>query len=139
MQELTLGTMIAVFEEMFGRWLFWGLVAAAVVITGLYLMVLIRDRRVSWRKFLVAQLSMPVGAVAAVLFLQQITHSHLRDMGGPVDWLVLIGVAGLGGVGLAIMVYTLQSLLRRPGRDAGRDAVPEVRAVGAVPVVLEGS
>lgn len=120
MKELTFGTMIAVFEEMFGRWLFWALVAGAVIVTALYLYVLIRDRRVSWRKFLIAQLSMPVGAVAAVLFVQGITHSHLRDLGGPIDWLVFLGVGVLGAVGLAILVYTVQSLLRRPVGDAGQ-------------------
>jgi drug/metabolite transporter (DMT)-like permease len=123
MKELTIGTLIAVFEEMFGRWLFWGLVAGAVIVTLLYLYVLIRDRQVSWRKFLIAQLSMPVGAVAAVVFVQQITHSHFRDLGGPVDWLVFLGVAVLGAVGLAVLVYTAQSLIRPPARNteaAGR-------------------
>ena len=33
MKELTLDTMLAVFEEIFGRTLFWSLVAAAAVIT----------------------------------------------------------------------------------------------------------
>jgi magnesium-transporting ATPase (P-type) len=63
MKELTFGTMIAVFEEIFGRGLFWAMVVAAVLVTAAYLFVLIRDRSVSWRKFLLAQLSMPVGAV----------------------------------------------------------------------------
>ena len=119
MKELPIGTMIAVFEEMFGRWLFWGLVAGAVIVTLLYLFVLIRDRSVSWRKFLVAQLAMPVGAVAAVVFVQQITHSHFRDLGGPVDWLVFLGVGALGAVGLAVLVYTVQSLIRPPVREGG--------------------
>jgi hypothetical protein len=116
MKELTIGTLIAVWEEMFGRTLFWVMVAAAVVITLAYLYVLIRDRQVSWQKFLLAQLSMPVGAVAAVLFVQAITHSGFRDIGGPVDVIVLLGVAGVGAVGLAILVYTVQSLLRPPER-----------------------
>jgi glucan phosphoethanolaminetransferase (alkaline phosphatase superfamily) len=63
MKELTFGTMIAVFEEIFGRGLFWAMVVVAALITVAYLFVLIRDRSVSWRKFLLAQLSMPVGAV----------------------------------------------------------------------------
>jgi drug/metabolite transporter (DMT)-like permease len=119
MKELTVGTLIAVFEEMFGRWLFWGLVAGAVLVTLLYLYVLIRDRQVSWRKFLIAQLAMPVGAVAAVVFVQAITHSHFRDLGGPIDWLVFIAVGVLGAVGLAVLVYTVQSLVRPPARDGG--------------------
>jgi hypothetical protein len=110
MKELTFETLIAVFEEIFGRGLFWAMVAAAVVVTLAYLYVLIRDRAISWRKFLLAQLSMPFGAVAAVLFVQAMTSSHFRDIGGPVDVIVLLGVAGLGAIGAAILVYTVQSL-----------------------------
>ena len=117
MKDLTLHTLIAVFEEMFGRGLFWAMVAVAGVITLGYLFVLIRDRRVSWRKFLAAQVAMPFGAVAAVAFVFWITRSHLRDIGGPIDWVMVLGIAGAGAVGAAILVYTVQSLIRPP-RDA---------------------
>jgi uncharacterized membrane protein YhaH (DUF805 family) len=113
MKELTLSTLIAVFEEMFGRGLFWALVLAALVITALYVFVLVRDRSLSMRKFLWAQLSMPIGAIAAVLFVQGITSSGFKDIGGPIDVIVLLCVAVLGAVGLAILVYTAQSLSRR--------------------------
>ncbi|AGT11640.1 DUF5368 domain-containing protein [Xinfangfangia sp. CPCC 101601] len=112
MQDLTFTTMIAVFEEIFGRSLFWLMVAAAIVVTGLYLYVLVRDRAVSWRKFLWAQVSMPFGAVAAVLFVQKVTSSGFRDIGGPIDVIVLLAVAAMGAVGAAILVYTAQSLMR---------------------------
>ena len=111
MEELTFGTLIAVFEEMFGRGLFWLMVVAAAGITLAYLFVLIRDRAVNWRKFLLAQLSMPVGAIAAVVFVQAVTHSGFSDVGGPIDVIVLLLVAGLGAVGMAILVYTLESLI----------------------------
>ena len=114
MKELTLETMLAVFEDMFGFWLFWALVAAAAVVTALYLYVLVRDRHVGWRKFLIAQVSMPVGAVLAVVFVMWATRSHLRDIGGPIDVIIFLGIAGLGAVGIAILVYTLQSLFFRP-------------------------
>lgn len=116
MKELTLETLLAVFEEIFGAWLFWALVLAAALITVAYVYVLIRDRRISMRKFLLAQLSMPLGGVGGVLFVQIMTDSHLRDLGGPVDWIVLAGVAMLGAVGIAILVYTVQSLLWPPAR-----------------------
>lgn len=114
MQDLTLETLIAVWEEMFGRGLFWTMVAVAGLITVGYLYVLIRDRSMSMRKFLLAQLSMPVGAVAAVLFVQQMTSSGFRDIGGPVDVIVLLGVAVAGAVGIAILVYTVQALIKGP-------------------------
>jgi uncharacterized membrane protein YhaH (DUF805 family) len=128
MEELTLSTMIAVFEEVFGAGLFWAMVAAAVIITATYLFVLIRDKRVGMRKFLIAQLFMPVGAVAAVWFVMVMTDSALRDIGGPVDMIVLLGIAALGAVGAAILVYTIEALFfRRITED-----VPERRtsAVG---------
>jgi hypothetical protein len=56
---------------------------------------------------------MPVGAIAAVLFVQGITSSGFKDIGGPIDVIVLLGVAVLGAVGLAILVYTAQALTRR--------------------------
>ena len=114
MKDLTFETLLAVFEEMFGRSLFWVMVVAAVLITLAYLYVLIRDRAVSMRKFLLAQLSMPFGAVAAVIFVQWITNSGLRDIGGPVDVIVLLGVAAAGAVGFAILVYTVQAVLQGP-------------------------
>ncbi|MDF1715225.1 MAG: DUF5368 domain-containing protein [Antarcticimicrobium sp.] len=116
MKDLTLGTLIAVFEEIFGRGLFWAMVAAAVVITMAYVYVLIRDRAVSWKKFLWAQLSMPFGAIGAVLFVQRMTHSGFGDIGGPVDVIVMLMVAAAGAVGLAILVYTLESLILRKSR-----------------------
>lgn len=119
MEELSFSTLIAVFEEMFGRSLFWLLLGGALIVTLAYIYVLIRDRAVSWRKFLWAQVSMPFGAVAAVVFLQRITSSGFRDIGGPVDVIVLLGVALLGAIGAAILVYTAQSLLRPPHRDMG--------------------
>lgn len=112
MKDLTFTTLIAVFEEIFGRGLFWTMVAAAVLITVAYLYVLIRDRSMSMHKFLLAQLSMPFGALAAVVFVQVMTHSGFSDIGGPIDLIVLLGVAALGAVGTAILVYTLQSLMR---------------------------
>lgn len=111
MKDLTFQTLIAVFEEIFGRGLFWTMVAVAVLITLTYLYVLIRDRSVSWKKFLLAQLSMPFGAVAAIWFVMAMTHSRLGDIGGPVDVIVLLAVAAAGAVGMAILVYTVEALL----------------------------
>lgn len=113
MKELTLETLLAVFEEIFGQGLFWAMVVVAGIITLAYLYVLIRDRAMSMRKFLFAQLAMPFGAVAAVAFVLLVTSSHLADLGGPIDLIVLLGVAVMGAVGAAILVYTVQSLLRK--------------------------
>jgi hypothetical protein len=119
MQEMTLATLIAVFQEVFGPVLFWALVATVAVITAPYVYVLIRDPSLSMRRFLRAQLSMPIGAVAAVVFVEVVTDSHLRDIGGAIDVIVLLGVALLGAFGFAALVYTTQSLVRRQPQNAG--------------------
>ena len=113
MKQLTLETLIAVWEEMFGAGLFWTMAVVAAVITAAYLFVLVRDHSLSMKKFLYAQLSMPFGAIAAVLFVQSVTPSGFSAIGGPIDWVVLLGVAAAGAIGLAILVYTAQSLLRK--------------------------
>ncbi|MEQ9694943.1 DUF5368 domain-containing protein [Shimia sp. SDUM112013] len=119
MKDLTFGTLIAVFEEIFGRGLFWAMVLVALAITAGYVYVLIRDREISWRKFLWAQLSMPFGAIAAVLFVQGVTNSGFSDIGGPIDVIVLLMVAVAGAIGSAILVYTVESLIWR--KDAAQD------------------
>ncbi len=122
MEELTLETMIAVFEEMFGGWLFWAMVVVAVLITVGYVYVLIRDRSMGMRQFLVAQLFMPVGAIAAVWFVMAMTDSQLADIGGPIDVIVLLGIAALGAVGGAILVYTVERLVfRGPASESAGD------------------
>lgn len=117
MKELTLETMIAVFEEIFGTALFWVLVAAAVAITLAFIWVLVRDRGLESRPLVRAALLVPVGAVAAVWFVQWITASGLADIGGPIDWVVLFAIAAAGGGGLMLLGYTVLALGR--GRPAG--------------------
>jgi len=121
-KDLTFETLIAVFEEIFGRSLFWVMVAAAVIVTLAYFFVLIRDRNISWRKFLLAQLSMPFGAVAAVWFVLQITSSKLANIGGPIDVIVLLMVAAGGAIGAAVLVYTVQGFVRVTPLEPGQGA-----------------
>ena len=110
MKELTFETLIAVFEEMFGAGLFWAMVVAALVITGAWVYVLVRDRSLGMRQFLIAQLFMPLGAVVAVWFVMVMTDSRLVDIGGPVDLVVVLGIAAMGAVGAAVLVYTVERL-----------------------------
>ncbi len=113
MKELTFETLIAVFEEIFGRGVFWGLVLLAAVITVLFIWAVIRDRGVRAAKMLRAQLWFPVGAVAMVWFVLFITNSALRDIGGPIDWLMLLGLGVWGGIGAVMWAYVIGAMARR--------------------------
>lgn len=116
MKDLTIGTLLAVFEEMYGVWLWWLLVIIAVGITLVFFYIMIRDRRFKPKDFLWAQLASPFGAIAAVWFVQWITSSSFSDIGGPIDVIVLLGVAAIGASGTVIWAYVAQSLFAR-GRE----------------------
>jgi hypothetical protein len=77
---------------------------------------LIRDRAVSMPKFLLAQVPMPFGAVGAVLLIYTITDSQLRNIGGSIDLIVLLGATLIDAIGTAIFVYTAQSIFGRCAR-----------------------
>jgi hypothetical protein len=119
MKELTFETLIAVFEEMFGAGLFWAMVVAAVLVTAAWIYVLVRDRALGMKQFVIAQLFMPVGAVAAIWFVMVMTNSRLVDIGGPVDVIIFLGVAAMGAIGAAVLVYVIGRIGRR------RDVIAE--------------
>ncbi|MEZ5674033.1 MAG: DUF5368 domain-containing protein [Thalassovita sp.] len=87
------------------------MVAAAVLVTLAYLYVLIRDRSVSWRNFVGAGVYALWG-VAAVWFVDGDDQFCLSDIGGPIDVIVFLGVAVMGAIGAAILVYTAESLIK---------------------------
>lgn len=120
MEDLTFDTLIAVFEEMFGFWLFWGLVVAAVLVAAAFVYVVVRDRGFDSRRLVRSELAFPVGAIAAILFVQWITNSGFSDVGGPIDWIVLIVIGLAGGIGLTILAYVSMALA---GRRRARPAI----------------
>ncbi|PWQ94362.1 DUF5368 domain-containing protein [Leucothrix pacifica] len=110
MNELTLSTLLAVFEEMFGRHLFWGLVIACTIIAFLFIYVIIRDNKIEAKRLVRAELWAPVGAAIGIAFVFFITSSNFADIGGPIDVIVLILIAVAGAVGMTILAYIVQSL-----------------------------
>ena len=113
MTDISTSVIVALLEEVFGRGLFWLMFGAAISIATAYLYVLVRDRAVSWRKFLLSQLSMSIGAVVAIVFILSVTHSTFADIGGAIDVIVVTGLAAAGAIGMAILVYTAQPLIWR--------------------------
>lgn len=111
MNELTLEMLLAVFEEIFGFWLFWGLVTLAVLVAAVFIYALIRDRGLESRKLVRAELTAPIGAIAAILFVQWVTNSRFSDVGGPIDWVVLIVIGVSGAIGLMLLSYVAMALL----------------------------
>jgi hypothetical protein len=119
MKELTLSTILGVFEEMFGRGLFWGLVVLGLGVVGALAVVLMRERGVLSRRLILAEIAGVAGGILAVWLVMFITSSRLADLGGPVDMLVMIGVWLAGAVGTVVAVYSVLGLLQSV-RGAGR-------------------
>ncbi len=108
MKDLSLGMLIAVFEEMFGKGLFWLLVTIAVLITLAFLYVLLRERRLEESRLVRAHFWGPIGAVLAIAIVLFVTSSGLSSMGGPIDIITLALIGIYGGIGLIMWAYVLQ-------------------------------
>ncbi|WP_114010141.1 DUF5368 domain-containing protein [Cohaesibacter intestini] len=111
MKELTLSTLLAVFEEVFGPALFWALVALAVIGLIAFLYVLFRERTLASGRFLRSEIVGVIGGFAAIWFVQTMTSSGYGDIGGPIDLIILALIWIAGAVGTVMVAYTLQGLL----------------------------
>lgn len=127
MKDLDITTLLAVFQEMLG-WTLWPLIALAVLATLAFLFVLLRDRGVVPRRLVWAEALGVAGGVAAVMVMFAVTNSGLGDLGGPVDWLLVVAIFAMGLIGTAIGAYALFGLLA----EAPRRAATPVAAAEAV-------
>lgn len=114
MKDYDVSIFLSVFYEMLGP-LLWVLLAAAVVIAAGFVAVVIRDRRVSGRRMARAEIAGIAGGIAAVLLMQALTDSSLRDLGGAVDLLLVLAIWLAGAVGTTLLAYLAQSLRREAG------------------------
>ena len=113
MKELTVSTLLAVFEEMFGRWLFWALVVLAFAVVIALVFVLIRERRLRARRLLLAELIGIAGGIFAVWLVLAVTSSRLSDLGGPIDVIAMVGIWITGALVALIASYAAFGLTSR--------------------------
>ena len=111
MKELTLSTMLAVFEEVFGMALFWVLVALAVIGLIAFLYILMRERNFAPGRFITAQILGLIGGFLAIWFVHTITHSGYGDLGGPIDLIIIALIWIAGAIGTVMVAYTIQGFL----------------------------
>ena len=113
MKELTVSTLLAVFEEMFGSWLFWTLVVLALAVVIALAFVVIRERRLSARRLVLAELIGIAGGILAVWLVLIVTSSRLGDLGGPIDVIAMVGIWIVGALVTLIASYGAFGLLWR--------------------------
>jgi hypothetical protein len=113
---------VSVFVEMMGS-LLWVLVALAVAGTAGFLFVVSREGTIHSRRLLRAELLGVFGGFAALALMAYVTLSGFTDAGGPVDWLLIGIIWGIGLAGTTILAYSVMGLVdimlgRVPGRPA---------------------
>ncbi|MDX9707757.1 MAG: DUF5368 domain-containing protein [Azospira sp.] len=117
MQELDPLVLLAVFQEMLGPQLWLLILLAVAGIIG-FAALLLRERRLYSRRLVVSELFGLVGGVLALVLMAQFSVSGFSDAGGPIDWLLIGLVYGVGLVGSTILVYAAlgwMGLLRTGG------------------------
>ncbi len=106
MKELDPLTLIAVFQEMLGFWL-WILLAVIIVGTMAFLALLAYEKRIAFRRMILSQATGIFGGVMALVIMVQVSSSGFTDAGGPADWFLIALVFLLGFIGATILFYTL--------------------------------
>lgn len=96
--------LVAVFQEMLGPSL-WLIASAAALTSGAFALLLWRERRLDSRRLVLSEAGGAAGGVLALALMATVTHSGFTDAGGPVDWLLILAIFGVGAAGAVIFVY----------------------------------
>lgn len=116
MKELDPMVFWAVFREMLGVWLYV-IVAVTVVATILFLRAIFQERGLEARRLIWSQVVGLAGGIAAVAFMFGVTGSGLRDIGGPIDALLTVGIYLAGWGGATMLFYAVAGFVGvRPER-----------------------
>jgi hypothetical protein len=113
MKEFDLATLFAVLRELFGPFLWWGLIGLAALTTLAFVVALLRDGGLRSRRLVWSELAGLAGGAGSILFVLWVTNSRPHDIGGPIDWVLMIGIFIAGTVGTALGAYALLGAFRR--------------------------
>jgi uncharacterized membrane protein YhaH (DUF805 family) len=111
MKELDPLVFWSVFQEMLGFWLYV-IVAVALVATVLFLRAILQEHGLNARRLVWSQVVGLVGGLAALWFMWTITSSSIRDVGGPIDALLVLGIYLLGWGGATMLFYAVAGFTR---------------------------
>ncbi len=111
MEEFKISVFIAIFEELFGFWVFWSLLLLAVVGIGLFFYFLIKEKRNSAKDFAWAKWAAPITAVVSVPGMLWFTLADFSDIGGMTDVIFLGLIALFSALAATVLAYIAQSFL----------------------------
>lgn len=105
MQSLDPIVFLAVLQEMLGV-LLWILLAIIIIGTAAFLLLLLREKTIVTKRLVISQLIGLFGGVLALILMVTVSSSGFTDAGGPIDWLLIGVIYGLGFIGTTIICYT---------------------------------
>lgn len=117
MEQLDLYTLYVVFYEMMGG-LLWLLLALAVFGIVGFIIVFAREGGLRSRRLILSEIIGLVGGVLALVIMAKVTVSGFTDAGGPIDWLLVGLIWGIGLAGTTILSYALLGLMGKFGDPA---------------------
>lgn len=106
MKDMDLMILLAVFQEMMGP-LLWVLLALIVGGLAAFVALLAAERGLRSPRLVRAQALGLVGGALALVLMAKVSSSGYTNAGGPVDWLLITFIFGIGLVGTTILLYTL--------------------------------
>ncbi|MYN14523.1 hypothetical protein GSY71_15400 [Pusillimonas sp. TS35] len=106
MKELDPLILLAVFQEMLGP-LLWILIAIIVLGLTAFVALLLTERRFVSGRLVRAQAGGVIGGILALVLKARVSSSGFTDAGGPIDWLLIASVFGVGLIGSTVLLYTL--------------------------------
>ena len=111
MKNLDPMVFLAVLQEMM-RLLLWLLIALAVASLAGLSMVLARERRIDSHRLVWAEAVGLLGGVASLMLMAKVIHSGFTDAGGPVDWLLIGVIFGMGAAGVTVLAYVAMGCIK---------------------------
>lgn len=120
MKDLDPVILLAVFQEMLGP-LLWLLLAVTALGLLAFAALLILERGLVSRRLVQSQALGLIGGGLALVLMAKVSSSGFTDAGGPIDWILIALVFGLGLISATILVYTAAgwwTVGRRPARTA---------------------
>lgn len=106
MQSLDPIVLLSVFQEMLGFFL-WILLVIIIIGTVAFITLLLKEKTIVTKRLVISQFIGLFGGVLALILMVVVSSSGFTDAGGPIDWLLIGVIYGLGFIGTTIICYTL--------------------------------